>query len=72
MMYGPYLSKSKKTLKMRRCWRCKIFLNHNDLIRENYPMKPKRLIELWENPYIEFYCCSCYHELRLKSMYLKK
>lgn len=52
---------------IRKCFACgKSLFYHefSDSNRKTYD--EERLLELWESPYLQFYCCSCYKELNQK------
>lgn len=52
---------------IRKCWRCGralFFYEFCDSNNQNYD--EERLLELWESPYLQFYCCSCFKELESK------
>lgn len=43
------------------CYKCgkKLFLNN---LRDHTKLSIKKLIKMWESPYIEFYCCTCFEK----------
>ncbi len=46
----------------KKCWNCKRILHFCEFSSSNSGLNRERLINLWESPYIQLYCCSCYKE----------
>ncbi|MBD3254564.1 MAG: GTP-binding protein [Candidatus Lokiarchaeota archaeon] len=50
---------------VRKCWKCNRSLYYYEFCDTNLSnFSEERLLELWENNHIEFYCCACYKELK--------
>ncbi len=47
---------------IRKCWKCSRSLYFSEFSSTNSKLSKERLIELWEAPNLEFYCCSCYKQ----------
>ena len=48
-------------MKKRKCFRCGKELDYESFIKNCSPGLIDYYSELWENDYIEFYCCHCYN-----------
>ena len=48
---------------IRKCFKCSRSLYFSEFSSTNSELSKERLIELWENTNLEFYCCSCYKKL---------
>lgn len=48
--------------KKRKCWVCHKTIYYDEFLASNNYLKNKRLRDLWNSKYLEFYCCSCYKE----------
>ncbi|MFX1443572.1 MAG: Rab family GTPase [Promethearchaeota archaeon] len=52
---------------IRKCWKCgKSLFFHEFSDSNNKIYSEDRLLELWESPFLEFFCCACYKELNSK------
>jgi len=51
---------SEDSIKERVCWECGAKLNFWDYCSEFKDDKLEKMIKLWQNDYIEFYCCKCF------------
>ena len=58
--------KSENDFKERICWRCSKELNIYDFLSDNLDYSAQDIIELWQNPYLEFHCCTCFKDLKIK------
>ena len=58
-----YKFPSKPEFRKRNCFNCKRTINIGDFYLKNKTIPEERLIELWENPRIEYYCCLCFDDL---------
>ncbi len=72
-------NKSNKEFKNRKCFQCKKHIDFGEYYIRNKKRNIKRLIELWENDILEFYCCLCYdkyveneHKYKLKESLIEK
>ena len=50
----------KKVFKTRYCFQCKKSIDFGDFYVRNKFYPEQRLIQLWENEHLEFFCCLCY------------
>ncbi len=66
-----YRFEEEKRYRKRRCYKCNRPIEIGEFIIRNRSLSKKRLIQLWENSHIEFYCCLCYNRLK-KERKLKK
>jgi small GTP-binding protein len=49
---------------IRKCWKCGRDLFFHEFCDSNNKLyNEERLLELWESPYLQFYCCACYKNL---------
>jgi small GTP-binding protein len=56
---------------IRKCWKCGRSLFFHEFSDSNRKIYDEdRLFELWESPYLQFYCCACYKELNQKNFRL--
>ena len=46
----------------RFCYQCKKPLIFNEYKKVNPTLSKEKIKALWNNPYIQFYCCDCYTE----------
>lgn len=46
----------------RQCWSCKRSLDFNGFKMINASLPKEKLIQLWESPYLQFFCCNCYKD----------
>ena len=54
----------KETLKKRYCFKCNKCIDYGEYYLKNYKStNEERLIRLWQNENLEYYCCLCYDEL---------
>ena len=53
---------------LRQCWSCKKSLDFNGFKIINASLPKDKLIQLWESPYLQFFCCSCYKDIRNHKM----
>ncbi|HEY0087546.1 MAG TPA: hypothetical protein VGB37_01815, partial [Candidatus Lokiarchaeia archaeon] len=47
----------------RICFKCKKAIDLADYLVRNKSFKEEKLVKLWENNNLEFYCCLCYDDL---------
>lgn len=47
-------------MKERECFKCGKVLDFESYIKNASPHDIKRLTEIWDSDYIEFFCCRCY------------
>jgi hypothetical protein len=66
-----YRFPEERKIKTRKCFKCGKTLEFGELFLRNKHMDKDRLIQLWENIHIEFYCCLCYNRIE-KERNLKK
>ncbi len=52
---------------IRKCWNCSRPLYFSEFSSTNASLSKERLVELWENPHLEFYCCNCFKNLESQS-----
>ena len=52
-----------RDFKVRKCFNCKKIIDFGDYYIRNKKIDQPRLIKLWENENLEFYCCLCYDTL---------
>ncbi|MFX1340550.1 MAG: hypothetical protein ACFFDK_18215, partial [Promethearchaeota archaeon] len=45
------------------CWDCKKRLNFDEFKEVNQSFAEDKLLELWDHPSLQFFCCDCYTEL---------
>ena len=45
------------------CWRCKKRFDFDEFKEVNLSFDEDKLIELWNNPSLQFFCCGCYTKL---------
>lgn len=48
----------------RKCWKCERPLYFYEFSNSNLRLSEERLKKLWENSYLEFFCCSCFKKLK--------
>jgi hypothetical protein len=49
---------------IRKCYKCgRTLLFHEFYDSNNKNFSEDRLFKLWESPYLQFYCCTCYKDL---------
>lgn len=53
-----------REFKKRICFRCKRPIEFGEFYIKNKDMTKERLIELWQNENLQFYCCLCYEILK--------
>ncbi|MFX1409289.1 MAG: Rab family GTPase [Promethearchaeota archaeon] len=58
---NPIYEFSQKLL--RKCWHCKQNLYFSEFSLSNPTLNKERLTKLWENEYLEFFCCKCFKKL---------
>lgn len=52
---------------VRKCWKCGRSLFFHEFSDSNTKVyDEERLLELWESPYLQYFCCACYKELNQK------
>ena len=61
----------EKRYMKRRCYKCNRPINFGEFLIRNRGLSKERVIKLWENNHIEFYCCLCYNKMK-KERKLKK
>jgi len=49
---------------IRKCWSCNKALYFYEFCDSNNEISEERLTELWENSYLQFFCCECYKNLK--------
>jgi tetratricopeptide (TPR) repeat protein len=42
------------------CWRCKKPLDFEEFNEVNLNLPEEKVLELWNNPLLQFFCCDCY------------
>jgi Ras-related protein Rab-7A len=58
---------------IRKCYKCNRSLFFHEFSDSNNKLySEQRLLELWESPYLQFYCCNCYKESIEKNKRNKK
>ncbi|MFX1316647.1 MAG: Rab family GTPase [Promethearchaeota archaeon] len=55
---NPIYEFSQKLI--RNCWHCGQNLYFSEFSLSNPTLNKERLIKLWENKYLEFFCCKCF------------
>ena len=62
------LIKDEPEFKQRVCWKCKKDLNIYDFLSDNMEYDAMGIIKLWQNPMLEFHCCSCFKDLKISEI----
>ncbi|TFG03676.1 MAG: hypothetical protein EU539_12045, partial [Promethearchaeota archaeon] len=58
-----YKFPARQEFKARRCFQCHKKIDLAEFMVRNKTISKERLIELWENDTLEYYCCLCYDTL---------
>ncbi len=48
--------------KKKLCWACKSELVFSEICESNLNFTEEAIRILWQNPFIEFYCCKCFND----------
>ncbi|MFX1392776.1 MAG: Rab family GTPase [Promethearchaeota archaeon] len=59
----PYIEDYEK--KTRECWCCKKTMYYYEFYDSNTNIKEERLLQLWESPHLQFFCCNCFKKLNI-------
>ncbi len=59
-----YIKELVPEFKKRTCWSCGKSLNIYDFLSDNLEFSPEQILELWQNPILEFHCCECFKRLK--------
>jgi len=51
------------TISEKYCWGCKKRLDFEEFKEVNLSFDEDKLIELWDHPSLQFFCCGCYTKL---------
>ncbi len=51
------------TLNEKLCWQCKRQLDYDEFEKANLLLPEEKMHRLWDNPYLQFFCCDCYTKL---------
>jgi len=51
------------TISEKYCWRCRKRLDFEEFKEVNLSLEIDKLIELWDNPSLQYFCCGCYTKL---------
>ena len=51
------------TISEKYCWRCRKRLDFEEFKEVNLSLEIDKLIELWDNPNLQYFCCGCYTKL---------
>lgn len=62
------LIKEEKIFKRRSCWNCKKDLNIFDFLSDNLEYSAEEILNLWQNPILEFHCCECFKYLKIHEL----
>jgi len=62
------LIKAEKNFKKRTCWNCRKDLNIYDFLSDNVDFSPEYILKLWQASILEFHCCECFRELKIKEI----
>ncbi len=60
--------KSMDNFKERKCWNCSKELNIYDFLSDNVDLNLEYLIKLWQTDLVEFHCCVCFKNLKIKEL----
>ena len=60
--------KSIDNFKERKCWNCSKELNIYDFLSDNVDLTLEYLIKLWQTDLVEFHCCECFKNLKIKEL----
>jgi hypothetical protein len=60
--------KTIENFKQRKCWKCNRELNIYDFLSDNVEFSLEYLLKLWQSEIIQFHCCDCFKELKLKEL----
>ena len=51
------------TISEKYCWRCRKRLDFEEFKEVNLSLEIDKLIELWDNLNLQYFCCGCYTKL---------
>jgi len=51
------------TISEKYCWSCKKLLDFDEFKEVNLSFAEDKLIELWDHPSLQYFCCDCYTKL---------
>lgn len=65
-------STNDKLHKTRKCFKCQMIIGFTGFYIRNKDMTKEQLEKIWDSPYVQLFCCSCFRKEENKEESLKK